>query len=76
MSEIKTLHAKLIKRQPTEELERKALKAIRKSRIWTKEEIDYGKRLGSEMYECLKDNMVDLPPEYNREIDKNFWNLV
>jgi hypothetical protein len=47
-----TLREKLIALQSTEELERKARKARRRS-IWTQEEIDAARRAARELYELL-----------------------
>ena len=45
---IGTLRARLLARQSTAELERKALLASRRQRIWTQEELDLAKRRASE----------------------------
>ena len=46
------LHDRLIARQSTEELERKAAKASRRN-IWTKEDVDFAYRRGAEIADAL-----------------------
>jgi len=50
-----TLHARLVDRQVTDELSRKAHKSLRlKTKLWTVEELDYAERVAEEMREWLE----------------------
>lgn len=48
------LHERLVAKQSTEELKRKAEKARERANIWTQEELDYAKRRGQEIAESIK----------------------
>jgi hypothetical protein len=47
------IRARLVKRQTTAELERKASIASRRQRIWTEEELDLARRLAAERWPKL-----------------------
>lgn len=47
------IHARLIAKQSDEELERKADKAVCKSRLWTQEELDAGHRRAQRLIKAL-----------------------
>lgn len=49
-----SLRERLIARQSTDELRRKACLAARRQRIWTQEEIDLAERLGRERAALIK----------------------
>lgn len=49
-----TTHARLVARQSTTELERKAGKAARRQRIWTQEDFDAAERVATELCERLQ----------------------
>ena len=48
------LHERLIAKQPTDELKRKAGKSRERANIWTQEELDYAARRGEELARSLK----------------------
>lgn len=49
--------AELRERQAIAELERKAHKARNRSRLWTQEEIDLGRRLGQDLWRDFQERI-------------------